>query len=106
MAKPASAAPSSGGGMISPREMGTALPETRTSAITPPATRTLRPMRLSRPISTPCVRCQRVSPSGRAPEARSCAARMAEADPVAGSSGIPAVGENMRARNLANPSSV
>ena len=33
-----------------------------------------------------------------APDARSCAARIALADPVAGSSGMPAVGENMRAR--------
>ena len=33
-----------------------------------------------------------------APEACNWAARMALADPVAGSSGMPAVGENMRAR--------
>ena len=76
----------------------TADPATRTDVRPPTSASTVRAMSEGRPISTPWRRVSRVSPGPMAPAATSCAARMALADPVAGSSGMPAVGENMRAR--------
>ena len=77
--------------------IATALPLIRTALGPCGLASMLSPIRLARPISMPWRSVRLVVPGEIAPLAQSWAARIALADPVAGSSGMPAVGENNRA---------